>query len=209
MHLTKVVLLLIGSVPIALSLPPLHSTVQYQTRQNSNKLELEETSREEVTEKSLHSPTPGELLELTTEKDSEQINFARFVHAKQADKLRLECGGTTTEYENSGTTTEVPAENFEDPSALIGNIENFDTSIEADDLNEQGNEYSNALLSDFDSSFPGFYYVIHPSGLFQKVVFKTIGELSEDVRPIVESFRTYDPQTFVLQRVTLKLPAYV
>ncbi|XP_050312745.1 uncharacterized protein LOC126747870 isoform X2 [Anthonomus grandis grandis] len=192
MHLTKVVLLLIGSVPIALSLPPLHSTVQYQTRQNSNKLELEETSREEVTEKSLHSPTPGELLELTTEKDSEQINFARFVHAKQADKLRLECGGTTTEYENSGTTTEVPAENFEDPSALIGNIENFDTSIEADDLNEQG-----------------FYYVIHPSGLFQKVVFKTIGELSEDVRPIVESFRTYDPQTFVLQRVTLKLPAYV
>lgn len=59
----------------------------------------------------------------------------------------------------------------------------------------------------------GVYYIIHPNGVFQKVVYKTYDEPGNrqistqgqygNFAPIVEPIYTYDPRTFVLQRLIL------
>ncbi|XP_048526069.1 uncharacterized protein LOC109535513 isoform X3 [Dendroctonus ponderosae] len=181
------VLITLAVVSVSLCQPPAYSEsyakVRFQTQwktSDGNKalLKAEETHKEEA-----------EHQELTTERESEQINFAGMQRGQLLkDKLQHDDEG-----KKKSLATIAP-----DSDAKI--IENLDeVEYELEDLNNQG-----------------VYYIIHPSGLFQKVVYSTWDDPqymqsstqinNADVDPIMEPVYTYDPTTFVFQRFILGLP---
>ncbi|XP_060524747.1 uncharacterized protein LOC132701089 [Cylas formicarius] len=140
-----------------------NKTVTNDGNGNKTELNFRERHREEVTE---HPRVAGNNQEVSTEPESEQINFARIQNRKiKSDKLQED------------------ADEVEDAYELA-------------DLNQQG-----------------VYYIYHPDGVLQKVVYATRDSLKDmeysaevnyrNVEPIVEPIYTYDPSTFVLQRLRL------
>ncbi|KAH0999882.1 hypothetical protein HUJ04_004191 [Dendroctonus ponderosae] len=196
------VLITLAVVSVSLCQPPAYSEsyakVRFQTQwktSDGNKalLKAEETHKEEVTENSrflmlnlFHYPN---INNCSTERESEQINFAGTQRGQLLkDKLQHDDEG-----KRKSLATIAP-----DSDAKI--IENLDeVEYELEDLNNQG-----------------VYYIIHPSGLFQKVVYSTWDDPqymqsstqinNADVDPIMEPVYTYDPKTFVFQRLILGLP---
>ncbi|XP_048526068.1 uncharacterized protein LOC109535513 isoform X2 [Dendroctonus ponderosae] len=195
------VLITLAVVSVSLCQPPAYSEsyakVRFQTQwktSDGNKalLKAEETHKEEENSRVVsdaESISLAEHQELTTERESEQINFAGMQRGQLLkDKLQHDDEG-----KKKSLATIAP-----DSDAKI--IENLDeVEYELEDLNNQG-----------------VYYIIHPSGLFQKVVYSTWDDPqymqsstqinNADVDPIMEPVYTYDPTTFVFQRFILGLP---
>lgn len=69
-------------------------------------------------------------------------------------------------------------------------------------------------LTEQSAAEKGIYYIYHPNGLLQKVVYATKQDTEnmayfaqvnyENVEPILEPIYTYDPNTFVLQRIQVQ-----
>ncbi|CAG9823777.1 unnamed protein product [Phaedon cochleariae] len=88
--------------------------------------------------------------------------------------------------------------------------ENIELSEESENIDGQ----IDTKVSDLSpSNEQGVYYIFHPNGILQKVVFATIDDPErgqytanlnyQNVQPIVEPVYTYDPKTFVFQRLQL------
>lgn len=99
---------------------------------------------------------------------------------------------TTTEAEAETTTTEIPT-----------------TTQRNSKLTAESSE--NEKIQETPAAEEGVYYIYHPSGLLQKITYSTtnnegnmeyIAQLKyQNVDPIREPIYTYDPETFVLQKV--------
>jgi hypothetical protein len=97
---------------------------------------------------------------------------------------------TTTEAEGEGTTTEIPT-TTESDSELVNTTETSGRLTKAGER--------------------GVYYIYHPTGQLQKVVYSTKKDAKsraytaqvkyEDVEPIKAPIFTYDPKTLVLTRL--------
>lgn len=113
----------------------------------------------------------------------------------QDDRAKVPQVETTTEQDDvNGTTTEQPI-----------SAENTTRSAASEDKDKE------KLVEGSDDSFmqQGVYYIYHPSGLLQRIVYSTKNDVEnmgytaqlkyQDVEPIREPIYTYDPNTYVLQ----------
>ncbi|XP_023026757.1 uncharacterized protein [Leptinotarsa decemlineata] len=86
---------------------------------------------------------------------------------------------------------------------------NENANIELLDDVEDSNEETNTELAEVDPKPQEMYYILHPNGLLRKVVYirnnkDEIGQLQfGNPVPIIEPVFTYDPSTFVFQRLQL------
>lgn len=98
---------------------------------------------------------------------------------------------TTEVAEELTTTTEMPTT----------------TEVTLDQLKQQEKQEKNEDAEKFDQE--GVYYIYHPDGLLQRVVYGTKVEdmgytarlTYKDVQPIKEPIYTYDPQTLVFSKI--------
>lgn len=195
---------------MVLALPPIYSEqyakVRYQPGDNRDKAELnlEQRDREEVTEKlQSHSSSDKfaavETFEVATEPESEQINIARFIHTNiPRDKI--------VEERLEETTTEIELVEEFLPTQI--NIES--ASKKSNDEDKVISEYSQRSEIE-DLNHQGPYYIYHPNKFFQKTVFNMEEYLHQlkltpelNFVPIYESVFTYDPNTFVFQRLHIR-----
>ncbi|KAF7264759.1 hypothetical protein GWI33_022473 [Rhynchophorus ferrugineus] len=183
-----------------------------------------------VTEKN-HKPddkmVEPELFQVTTEPESEQISIARYVHRNIIkDKLiqkeehgsdegpRASIPLKEKKNEDSFKSSEKkPEKDREETTSKADLVEQFSpVEIRSDNKESQESSaelYDKSELNDLNQEGP--YHIYHPNGSYRKTVFNaenhlTQFQLSSEVNyvPIVESIYTYDPRTFVFQRLLLR-----
>ena len=108
------------------------------------------------------------------------------------------------EYGPPETTTEADITSTTEPQDIEVTTTKSTFGKLKDDVNKEAEEIA-------EDQEQGVYYIYHPDGLLQRIVYVTKNDLKnmaysaqfkyQDVEPIVDPIFTYDPETLVLRQV--------